>query len=102
MKTFTVAVVAAVALGLNIQAAPKQVLVVTATQGFRHSSIPLAEKVLAGIGEQSGVFTVDYVRGGSDGKSKEGFEKITREALKKVDMIIFANTTLDLPIPEKE
>ena len=54
---------------------------------------------MAGLGEQTGLFTVDYVRGGKDGKGTDDFEKMTRDALKKVDLIIFANTTLDLPMP---
>lgn len=102
MKALTGFLAAAFAFSLSLQAAPKHVLVVTAVQGFPHSSRPLAEKVLAGLGEQTGLYTVDYVRGGKDGKGTEDFEKMTREALKKVDLIIFANTTLDLPIPEKE
>ena len=58
------------------QAAPKKVLVVTVTKGFRHSSIATAEKVLAQLGSESGAFSVDYARveptdpqfKGSDGK----------------------------------
>src|SRR2546422_8483851 len=58
-------------------AAPKKLLVVTITKGFRHSSIPTAEKVLGELGEKSGAFTVDYARvepndpqfKGADGKS---------------------------------
>src|SRR3954469_25920431 len=85
---------AAFSFGLSPSAAPKHVLVVTAAQGFRHSSIPLAEKVLAGLGEKSHAFTVDYVRGGKDGKDDADVkEKMTPEALKKYDAIIFANTT---------
>ena len=42
--------------------AAKKVLVVTATTGFRHSSIATAEKVLGQLAELSGAFTVDYVR----------------------------------------
>ena len=41
--------------------APKKLLVVTVTTGFRHSSIETAEKVLAQLGQESGAFTVDYV-----------------------------------------
>ena len=41
--------------------APKRVLVVGTTTGFRHSSIPTAEKVLGELAQQSGAFTVDYV-----------------------------------------
>jgi uncharacterized protein len=83
--------------------APKRVLVVTATQGFRHSSIPVAEKVLAELGQKSHAFTVDYVRGGKDGKDDADVkEKMTPESLRKYDAVVFANTTGDLPIPDKD
>ena len=39
-------------------AEPKRVLVCTVTAGFRHSSIPWAEKTLEKIGQESGAFTV--------------------------------------------
>src|SRR5258708_34727141 len=78
-------------------AAPKQVLVVTVTKGFRHSSIPTAEKILAQLGEKSGAFTVDYVR-----TDEEMAQKMTAEGLKKYDGVIFANTTGDLPLPDKQ
>jgi type 1 glutamine amidotransferase len=42
--------------------APKKVLVVTVTTGFRHSSIPVAEKILEQLARESGKFTVDFVR----------------------------------------
>jgi uncharacterized protein len=41
---------------------PKKALVVTVTTEFRHSSIPTAERILAKLGQESGVFTVDYVQ----------------------------------------
>jgi len=41
--------------------APKKLLVVTVTTGFRHSSIETAEKVLAELGQKSGAWTVDFV-----------------------------------------
>lgn len=41
---------------------PKKVLVVSTTLGFRHSSIPTAEKILAKLAQQSGAFTVDYAQ----------------------------------------
>src|SRR5256885_3626850 len=78
-------------------AAPRKLLVVTVTKGFRHSSIPTAEKVLAELGEKSGAFTVDYVRTDEDMANK-----MTLEALKAYDGVIFANTTGDLPLPDKE
>ncbi len=94
-------------LGLSLMAAsaqaPKRVLVVTATQGFRHSSIPIAEKTLAELGEKSHAFTVDYVRGGKDGKEDGDVkEKMNADALKAYDAVVFANTTGDLPIPDKD
>jgi len=54
----------AVLAGVTAQAAdaPKKLLVVTVTTGFRHSSIETAEKVLAELGKSSGLFTVDYVQ----------------------------------------
>jgi len=109
MKNYRFAILAKMALpigllmaGLATAHAQKKLLVVTATQGFRHSSIPTAEKILAQMGEKSGIFTVDYVRGGADGKGDAEFkEKMTPEALKQYDGVIFANTTGDLPIPDK-
>lgn len=87
----------------NGSAAQKKLLVVTATQGFRHSSIPLAEKVLAALGEQSGLWTVDYARGGADGKGSADIqEKMSLESLKNYDGVVFANTTGDLPLPDRE
>src|SRR3954468_11499070 len=55
---------AACLLGTTVpaEAAPKKVLVVTVTKGFRHSSIATAEKVLGELAEKSGAFTVEYAR----------------------------------------
>ena len=102
------------------QAAPKHVLVVTTTTGFRHSSIPTAEKVIAELGKRSGAFTVEYARveptdpqfRGPNGKPDQEkvhaaiaavlAKKMSPEALKHYDAVIFANTTGDLPIPDKQ
>src|SRR5689334_9215895 len=91
--TAATALLAGLVFIASSSAAPKKFLVVTATQGFRHSSIPLAEKVIAGLGEQSGLYTVDYARGGADGKGSEGMEKLSADSLKNYDGVIFANTT---------
>lgn len=144
----------------------KKVIVVTVTTGFRHSSIPTAEKILQQLADESKAFTiVDYVRqpeieipkkpnaprkpdlkANADEKEKAKYaselEKYTREEAKyqealakwtpadeervkaaqaayqeklqqemsklspenlaKVDGVIFANTTGDLPLPDKE
>ncbi len=101
-------------------AAPKKVLVVTVTTGFRHSSTPTAEKVLAELGKASATFKVEYARvepneaqfKGPDGKPDEKkvnaaiekvlAEKMSRTALQQYDAVIFANTTGDLPLPDKQ
>lgn len=100
LRHLTAALVAAGVL--SAEAAPKKVLVVTATKGFRHSSIPTAENVLATLGEKSGAFTVvDFVRGGADGKDDaEVAAKMTLAKLAEVDAVIFANTTGKLAIPD--
>jgi len=85
-------------LPVSTQAAdPRKLLVVTVTKGFRHSSIPTAEKVLAELGQKSGAFNVDYVR-----NDEEMAEKMTAAALRQYDGLIFANTTGDLPLPDKQ
>lgn len=99
---------------------PKHVLVVTTTTGFRHSSIPIAEKTIEQLGKESGAFTVEFARvepkdpqfRGADGKpDKEKVdaaiksvlaEKMSPAALKRYDAIIFANTTGDLPMPDRD
>jgi len=141
-----VCLVAGLALAAPAQT-PKKVLVVSTTTGFRHSSIPVAEKVLAKLGQESGAFTVDLVQqppkqnipekprapkpDASDeakqkyeaaaakwktefsAKAKEAdaefnaamkkvLEKLSPDNLKNYDAVIFANTTGDLPIPDKE
>ncbi|MES2694438.1 MAG: ThuA domain-containing protein [Verrucomicrobiota bacterium] len=42
--------------------APKKVLVVSVTMGFRHASIPTGEKILSEMAAKSGKFTVEFVR----------------------------------------
>src|SRR5436305_14732782 len=76
---------------------PKKVLVVTVTKGFRHSSIPTAEKVLGELAKKNGAFEVDYVR-----TDEEMAEKMTLASLKQYDGVIFANTTGNLPLPDKQ
>ena len=96
-------------------AKPKRVLVVSTTTGFRHSSIETAQKVLKELGEKNGSFTVaDIVDGGPPpkDKSQEGAwrdsikkamaEKMTADALKQYDAVVFANSTGDLPMPNPQ
>jgi type 1 glutamine amidotransferase len=112
----------------SLHAEPKKLLVVTTTTGFRHSSIPTLEKVLAQIGKDSGAFTVDFVHQ-PEGKPanlkkdataeekaafkaaetkwenellKPALQKLSPENLKNYDGVVFASTTGDLPIPDPQ
>lgn len=104
-----------------VAAETKKVLVVTTTLGFRHSSIPTAEKILNKLATKSESFTVEYARVDpyaeefqdpttkktDNEKVKAAItkvlaEKMSAEALKNYDAIIFANTTGDLPLPDRE
>lgn len=144
---------------LAADAVPKRVIVVTVTTGFRHSSIPTAERILQKLGQDSKAFTVVAIAqqpqtvvpkkptppkplaADADANAKKRFEAETKrheeamrawtpeveanakaarqqfekeaaEALlplapaeleaKKIDGVIFANTTGDLPLPDKE
>jgi type 1 glutamine amidotransferase len=124
--------------------APKKVLVVTVTVGFRHSCIPLSEKILEQLAKESGKFTVDFVRqpdgqpkapqrpqpakaGADDAAYQAALKKFTEDEkaydaaneawmkkvadtlqklspvnLKNYDAVLFASTTGDLPLPDKQ
>jgi type 1 glutamine amidotransferase len=111
----------------SLHAEPKKLLVVTTTTGFRHSSIPTLEKVITQLGKDSGEFTVDLVQQppGKPDKLKKGataeekavnqaaegkweitlkreLEKLSPANLKNYDGVIFASTTGDLPLPDKQ
>ncbi len=60
--TFLKLALFAFAAALPAVAAPKKILVVTVTTGFRHSSIPTAEKILAQLADESGgKFVVEFI-----------------------------------------
>ena len=131
MKKLFIFLTAAV-LASTLQAAPKKLLVVTTTTGFRHSSIPTLEKILTQLGKDSGEFTVDFVQqpparlengfpktlkpGASDAEKaafndaeakgnevlKAELQKLSPENLKNYDGVVFASTTGDLPIPDQQ
>jgi uncharacterized protein len=62
VQFFALACVISPALPVLAADSPKKVLVVTVTTGFRHSSIPVAEKILEQLARESGKFTVEFVR----------------------------------------
>lgn len=93
--------------------APKRVLVVSVTAGFKHSAIPTGERVLADLAQRSGAFTVEFVRQPestqgehvtqtSTNALKFALEKLSPDNLKRYDAVIFNNTTGELPLPDKE
>ena len=126
MKTIT-ALLSVMLVTVSLHAAPKKLLVVTTTTGFRHSSIPTLERVLTQLGTDSGEFTVDLVqqppgkpanvRRDATDEEKAAFnaaeskweetlkttlQKLSPESLKNYDAVVFASTTGDLPIPDPQ
>ncbi len=114
--------------GAPLQAsdAPKKLLVVSTTTGFRHTSIPTMEKMLRKLAHESGEFTVDFLEqppgkparlkkeatpeqqaafavaeADWEQKLKSVLEKLSPASLKDYDGVVFASTTGDLPIPDK-
>ncbi len=124
---------AMIAMAFPALAAPKKVLIVTVTTGFRHSCIPLSEEIFRQLAKQSGEFTVDFVsqptpstqippRNWNAPKEEqekwmemekvwkqaqmpaitEALKKLSPENLKNYDCVVFASTTGDLPLPDKQ
>lgn len=77
------------------QSAPKRLLIVTTTTGFRHSSIPVAESVLTRLADDSGVFAASFCRTTSDVA-----QLLSAAGLATIDGVFFANTTGNLGIPD--
>lgn len=76
-------------------AAPKRLLVVTHTAGFRHGSIPVARETLKELGERSGLWEVEYAD-----SAAEVERLMTAEQLQRFDAVVFANTTGELLVTE--
>lgn len=124
MKLFASLLLALLA-AVSLQAAPKRLLVVTTTTGFRHSSIPTAERILQQLADSSGAFTVDFVHqppgkptlpkdATDDAKAAyaadeqkweaalaSALEKLSPSSLANYDGVAFVSTTGDLPIPDR-
>ena len=75
----------------------KHLLVVTVTKGFRHGSIPVAEETIQKLGDSTGDWDTEFVRTDDEMKAK-----MTPDALKKYDAVVFANTTGVLPLPDPQ
>jgi uncharacterized protein len=109
LRQSVLGLVAATLAWPTVAAEPKKLLLVTVTTGFRHSSIPTAEKVIQQLGKDSGAFTVDLVQQPPD-KNNPNFKEDVAKVLEKLspanlahyDGVIFANTTGDLPLPDRD
>lgn len=65
MKLFVLSLLACIALAETSTLAadaPKKLLCVTTTLGYRHSSIPTGEKILSQLAKESGAFTLEFVQ----------------------------------------
>ena len=81
----------------SINAKPKKLLVVTVTKGYKHQSIPVLEKVIEELGKIGNKFTIDFAR-----TDEDLAVKMNPAALQDYDGIVFASTTGDLPLPDRE
>jgi hypothetical protein len=79
-------------------AAPPRLLVVSVTKGFRHDSIPTAEKLVERLAARSsGGFTVDFAR-----TDEELVAKLGPSGRDAYAGVLFAQTTGDLPLPDPQ
>lgn len=76
-------------------AAKKKLLVVSHTNGFRHSSIPIGNETLRILAERSGDFSVAYCE-----TQEDVTRMLTLEYLRDFDGVFFNNTTGNLGIPD--
>lgn len=107
------AALAAVLAVAGAAAAPKKVLVVTTTLGYRHASIETAEKVIAALGRSLGHYDVELasVAPPKDPGASAAYEqeirsvlaaKMNPAALQGYDAVVFANTVGELPLPDRD
>jgi type 1 glutamine amidotransferase len=79
-------------------AAPKRLLIVSITKGFRHSSIAPGDALIEAIAARSGGrYVVDFAR-----TDEDLAQKLSAESLKAYDAVVFNNTTGDLPLPDPQ
>jgi type 1 glutamine amidotransferase len=76
---------------------PARLLVVTVANGYVHEVIPVMEEVIETLGRESGLYAVDFARTNEALK-----EKTTPEALEGYDGVVFANTSRDVPVADRE
>jgi uncharacterized protein len=99
LRAACMALAAVLSLPLTADAKPREplrLLLVTHTAGFRHSSIPVSIKTIEQLGRQNGGWTVDQAANADDVR-----RKITGNYLKNIDVVVFANTTGELPVTDE-
>ena len=72
---------------------PIRVLMLTATAGFRHDSIPVARDVMAGLAASGGGFTVT---------ATEDLSSLTSSSLSSYDVVFFALTSGELALTAEQ
>ncbi|HEX6083816.1 MAG TPA: ThuA domain-containing protein [Thermoanaerobaculia bacterium] len=82
----------AMVMTLPLLARPR-ILVVTATAGFRHDSIEIAEQVLSGIAAQQNV-EIEFARNEDELRKQAGFHGLSA--------VFFVNTTGELPAEARD
>lgn len=109
-------------------AAPKRLLVVSVTTGYRHASISSLKKMLAQFSQSTGEFTLDYVdqppgkpadlkkdatpadkaahaaaeHDWEENALKPAMQKLAPAQLRGYDGVVFASTTGELPLPDPQ
>ncbi|MGH2350298.1 MAG: ThuA domain-containing protein [Chloroflexota bacterium] len=73
-----------------------RVLLVTATAGFHHDSIPAAQEVVQRLGQESGAFAVALL------PDVDSLATLSAELLAGYDAVVFANTSGELPLDETQ
>jgi uncharacterized protein len=79
--------------GTPAQAAPKRVYVVSEARGYVHRSIPAAVAYFVALGRRSPRYDVVHLRAGA--------RALTAQRLRGADAVVFANTTGELPLPDR-
>jgi uncharacterized protein len=75
------------------EAAQQRVLLVTEARGFVHDSIPAATSYIRELGERSDRYEVVHLTGGA--------AELTARRLRRADAVVFANTSGELPLPDR-
>jgi uncharacterized protein len=96
MRRVTAVVVGLLVVALTspiAQAAERRALLVTEGKGFVHPSIPTAAAFFMDLGERSRRIDVVYLR--------RGAAQLTPQRLRRADGVILANTSGELPVPDR-